>query len=161
MMKHGWYIAAISVLTVVGSSMIPAVTYAESAGVTDPEKWYAESYGPLWHDNPWDRLEEILSHYHSDFWYHPAEGEPDLQQTDKRITEAMEEWRAEGWTSSEVPDIRLNRINDSTASFTTRWLDHYSNREDDYSCAWYLADVIDGKWKFTHFAPIDCESHGF
>jgi hypothetical protein len=73
----------------------------------------------------------------------------------------MDEWRAEGWTSSQVPDIRINRINNSTASFTTCWLDHYSNREDDCSCAWYLADVIDGTWKFTHFAPIDCRAHGF
>ena len=161
MINHGEYVAAICVLIVFGLSTIPALTHAGNAAAADPEKWFVESYGPLWHDKSWDTQEEILSHYHSEIWDHSADGEPQRRQTDNWISEAMGEWRAEGWTSSEVPDIRINRINDSTASFTTRWVDHYSNREDEYSCAWYLADLIDGKWKFTHFASIDCEAHGF
>jgi hypothetical protein len=160
-MKQGLYVAATMFLSVSLVMPDPDLAHAKAPVVIDPEKWYAESYGPLWHDNSWDKEEEILSHYHSEIWDHSADGEPKLMQADKWIREAMEEWRAEGWTGSEVPDIRINRINDSTASFTTRWVDHYYNRADDYSCAWYLADLIDGDWKFTHFAPIDCEAHGF
>lgn len=104
---NGRSVAVIFALTFIGFSTVPAAVHAGSAGVADPEKWYAESYGPLWHDNAWDKVDEILFYYDSEVW------------------------------------------------------DHYSNREDDYSCAWYLADVIDGKWKFTHFAAIDCQAHGF
>lgn len=161
MMKHVGDAAALWFLSVFVGSLAPAMTHAGTPVITDPEKWYAESYGPLWHDSSWDKEEEILFHYHYEIWVHSADGEPQRMQTDKWIGEAMEEWRAEGWTGSKVPDIRINRINESTASFTTRWVDHYSNREDDYSCAWYLADLIDGNWKFTHFAPIDCSAHGF
>jgi len=143
-------------------SVSTAVTVgAEASEIPDPGDWYSQSYGPLWHEAPWDKLEEILFHYDSEYWGHPAEGEPQLRKPKESLSEAMVEWRAEGWISSEVPDIRVNRLNDSTVTFTTRWLDHYSNREDDYSCAWYLADLIDGNWKFTQFAPIDCEAHGF
>lgn len=160
-MKHGGYLFVTWVLTFCVSTAVPAAADAGNAGAIDPETWYAESYGPLWHDQSWDKMEEILSHYDAEIWDHSAEGKPQRIQTDTWIEGAMKEWRAEGWVSSEVPDIRINRINSSTASFTTRWLDHYSNREDEYSCAWYLADLIGGTWKFTQFASVDCEAHGF
>jgi hypothetical protein len=145
-------------LTVIG---VATTAGADMSQAPDPETWYSQSYGPLWHDSSWDKLDEILAHYHSEIWAHPPDGEPELRQSGPWIRESMTEWRAEGWTHSEVPEIRVNHINDSTASFTTRWVDHYSNRDDDDSCAWYLADLIDGEWKFTQFAPIDCASHGF
>ena len=109
---NGRSVAVIFALTFIGFSSVPAAVHAESAGVTDPEKWYAESYGPLWHDNAWDKVNEILFYYDSEVWDHSADGEPVRNQADIWIRDAMKEWRAEGWTGSEVPDIRINRIND-------------------------------------------------
>jgi len=137
------------------------VSVAADFSVLDLEKWYAESYGSLWLEDPWNKRDEILGFYHSEIYIHASEGEIISLKTSTWMADLLNEWVADGWVSSEVPDIRVNRINESTASFTTRWLDHYKDRDAEYSCAWYLADLMDDRWKFTHFAPIDCASHGF
>ena len=97
---NGRSVAVIFALTFIGFSSVPAAVHAGSAGVADPEKWYAESYGPLWHDNAWDKVEEILRYYDSEVWDHSANGEPVRNQADRWIGEAMKEWRAVGWTGS-------------------------------------------------------------
>ena len=145
------------------SALVTALTVSPvtASDPSDPERWYADHYGPLWEHEPWEKTAQILDYYHTEIQVHAGDGEITTKQTAEWITSALELWKAEGWVSSEVPDIRTNRINETTASFTTRWLDHYAGSEDEYSCAWYLADRIDGKWKFTQYAPIDCDAHGF
>lgn len=142
-------------LLVVNTSVVAA------SDVADPEEWYVQSYGPVWIDRPWDKLDQILGFYHPEITVHETDGELVSLRTESWMVESLEEWVADGWVSSEVPDVRVNRVNASTATFTTRWLDHYKNREDEYSCAWYLADLMEGQWKFTHIAPVDCATHGF
>ena len=142
-------------------SMMVNISVAASSDTPDPEEWYTQSYGPIWSNKPFDKLDEILGFYHSEIHIHEPEGGLISLNTDAWITDSMKEWVADGWVSSEVPDIRMNRISVSTASFTTRWLDHCTDREDEYSRAWYLANLIDGEWKFTQFAAIDCSVHGF
>ena len=160
-MKHVGFSTTLCLTVLLIVAALPSSGEADAHAFMDPAQWYANSYGPLWHDQSWEKVDEILAHYDTEIWDHPAAGQAERKQTAQWLAEAMQEWRAEGWVSSEVPDIRVNHINASTASFTTRWLDHYENREDEYSCAWYLADRIDGSWKFTHFAPIDWDAHGF
>lgn len=75
MMKHVGDAAALWFLSVFVGSLAPAMTHAGTPVITDPEKWYAESYGPLWHDSSWDKEEEILFHYHYEIWVHSADGE--------------------------------------------------------------------------------------
>lgn len=126
--------------------------------VPDPGIWYAEQYAPLWRDEPWTKADEVLTFYHSEIQVHEPGGEIVTHETAVWMREILAGWEAEGWLGSQVPDIRVERINHSTASFTTRWLDHYKDAEDDYSCGWYLADLIDGQWKFTQYAEVDCAS---
>ena len=129
--------------------------------IPDPGKWYAESYGPVWLEEPWNKADEAISYYHSEIMVHEPDGEFTSHNTAPWIKGALAGWEAEGWLGSHVPDIQVNRINKSTVSFTTRWLDHYKEAEDEYSCAWYMADLMEGQWKFTHYAPMDCASIEF
>lgn len=128
----------------------------------DPESWYLEDYGSLWEESPYEKLAEIKTYYHSSIDLHESEGAIVSVNSSTWAEGLFEEWKAEGWTKSAVSDLQTRRLNASTASFIARWLDWYEGSEEtEYSCGWYLADLMEGEWKFTHYASIDCDSHGF
>ena len=124
--------------------------------VADPEKWYMESYGPLWNVDPYNKINEVLSHYHSEIIDHNDGGVLNQQSTAAWISGSFELWKEDGWTTSELTDLQVDRISESVTSFKSRWLDHYKDAEDEYVCGWYFAELIDGHWKFTQYATIDC-----
>jgi len=133
----------------------------EAADIPDPEKWYVESYAPIWREVTTDTASEAGHFYHSQILVHNPDGEVITHDSATWLADSVTEWIADGWTGSQVPDIRVNRINESTTSFIARYLDHYEGGTEEYTCGWYLADLIDGQWKFTHYAETACVAHGF
>ncbi len=126
----------------------------------DPEQWYREAYGPIWADRPTERLDEILEYYADEVVVHSSEGEISRQDNFKWLSALMTEWQEGGWLSSELKGLQIDRINASTVSFKSSWLDHYEGAEDQISCGWYLAGLDGDQWRFTVYTEIDCASHG-
>ena len=91
---------------------------------------------------------------------HDASGKIESVISQEWLDVAIKGWRADAWTGSELVGIQTDRLNESTVVFKSRWLDHYKDREDEYSCGWYVADLRDGSWVFTNYADIDCADHG-
>lgn len=131
----------------------------EASDVPDPGRWYAESYAPLWREVTSDSANGVAPFYHSELREHVPTGEILVHESAIWLTESIARWREEGWTGSEVPNLLVNRINASTVSFNARYRDYYDGGETEYSCGWYLADLVDGQWKFTGYAEMDCGSH--
>jgi hypothetical protein len=128
--------------------------------VIDPEQWYRDGYAPLWHEQPAENLEAMLGYYAEQVRSHRTDGEVSDNVTRSWLGKSLTEWGEAGWTRSELTALEVDRINDSTAAFKARWLDHYSNAPEERSCGWYLADRIDGQWRFTVYADLDCAAHG-
>ena len=127
----------------------------------DPESWYRDAYAPLWADDPAGNAERMLEFYADTVDTHSADGQ--ITRTDKAtwLREPMREWLADGWLTSELQGLQADRINATTASFKASWLDRYEEEYEELACGWYLADLLDGAWKFTAYADIDCDAHGF
>jgi len=142
------------------SIVFSSVTQASEAPPPDPEKWYLESYGAMWVKEPWNNVNQTSNFYASELHDHEPEGKIVTYESVPWMAGLLEMWKNEGWLSSEITNLRVTRINASTTSFISRWDDHYQEAEDDYSCGWYLADLVDGQWKFTNYATIDCAEHG-
>ena len=126
---------------------------------TDPEAWYRDNYAPLWADSPGKNVDAILAYYASKVRTHEAEGAITVADRDSWLREPMKEWLAEGWLKAEMQKLTIDRLNPTTAAFKASWLDHYAGGETEVSCGWYLADMIDGRWRFTAYADIDCAAH--
>ncbi len=76
------------------------------------------------------------------------------------ISGALEEWKIAGWVRSEIAEMDFEMFNPTTASFKTRWRDYYNGGNIAYECTWYLADFVDGSWKISAVASINCNEHG-
>ena len=137
-----------------------APTLADQAA-PDPEAWYRDGYSPLWEQDPGNQVERMFGYYADAIETHSADGEITLIQADDFVAEPIKGWLAEGWLSSKLKDLQVDRINPSTTSFKASWVDRYQDYPDELSCGWYLADLVDGEWKFTAYADLDCAAHGF
>ena len=129
--------------------------------MTDPETWYRDAYAPLWAEDPESNAGKMLEFYAEVVETHSTDGQ--ITHTDKAawLREPMREWLADGWLTSELQGLVVDRINETTASFKTSWLDRYEESYEELACGWYLADLVDGAWRFTAYADIDCDAHGF
>jgi hypothetical protein len=146
-------------IAVLFATFLYATANAEDV-TPDPEQWYLEAYGPMWADKPGERLEEILGNYADEVQTHSPDGATSRQNKADWLSTLMTEWLAEGWLNSELTGLKTDRINASTVSFKSSWLDHYEGAEDETSCGWYLADLLEGQWQFTAYAEIECAAHG-
>ncbi len=142
---------------VFGLAVTDAVADTSTA---DPEEWYVKGYAPHWNEAPWESLEQISAYYDQKILSHDASGKIESVTSQEWLDVAIKGWQADAWTGSELVGIQTDRLNESTVAFKSRWLDHYKDREDEYSCGWYLADLRDGSWVFTNYADIDCTDHG-
>ena len=129
--------------------------------IGDPETWYRMDYGPLWASEPGENIDQMLGFYANVVETHSADGEVTRSDKNAWLREPMQEWLADGWLSSELRDLEMDRINATTASFKASWLDRYEDSYQELACGWYLADYRHGAWKFTAYADIDCDAHGF
>lgn len=123
----------------------------------DPETWFREDYVPLWFENDDKLATRVGAFYAAEIMVHEPGDALASRDSAHWLNTLLRQWTEDGWIGSSAPDIRVHRINGVTASFTTRWLDRYAGGEELYSCGWYLADLIDGEWKFTRYAEMDCE----
>jgi len=128
--------------------------------VPDPQQWYKDSYAPLWAGNTGEKLDQVVNHYADTIINHPLEGDPVVENSREWLAGAIQSWQDEGWLDSELDGFDMDRINPSTVLFKTRWHDRYEGGVKSHECGWYQADLIDGQWKFTQYATIDCTAHG-
>ena len=134
-----------------------AVTSAVAEPVIpDPDDWYKNQYAPTWQITPWEKVDVIAGFYAETLERHPPDGGLEVLVTPIWLEEEMDEWRGDGWISSELFNYESRRLNASTVTFQSKWLDRYSDGSEEYTCAWYLADFLDDRWVFTEYANIDC-----
>ncbi|MEM9531585.1 MAG: hypothetical protein AAGA23_11755 [Pseudomonadota bacterium] len=124
----------------------------------DPDDWYQKQYAPLWNDKPWENLEAIVDNYADTVVDHP--GDPKGSSAREWLAAGMKSWRAEGWLSSKVVGYKSDHVNGSMSIFKVKWRDAYEGGSEEDACGWYLADLRDDRWQFTHYADIDCRAHG-
>lgn len=146
---------------IVSAFFVASVGQAADAPTPDPETWYLETYGSMWAEEPWTKGDQTSRFYAAQIQDHEPAGEIVTYESIPWMDGLLEMWKNDGWLRSEIAELRVTRINASTTSFMARWDDFYKAREDEFSCGWYLADLIEGQWKFTHYATIDCAAHGF
>ena len=125
----------------------------------DATAWYEDSYAPLWEKAPWDHVEAIASHYDETIVSHSADGSVETGNSLQWLSSGISEWKEEAWISSDVVTLETDVLNPTTAVFKSKWRDVYSDGSEEFSCGWYLADLQDGKWAFSAYADIDCETH--
>lgn len=89
-----------------------------------------------------------------------AEGEISVEDPKGLIETPMAQWLADGWITAELTNMKMDKINMTTATFKSKWLDSYKDGETETSCGWYLANWLNGAWAFTAYADIDCHQHG-
>lgn len=142
-----------------------ALTLASSdstwAEAPDPEAWYRDQYAPLWEDNPQAVADSVKPFYHSQIVLNEPCGRLAARDSAQWLDENVSIWVDEGWLGSNVSDLRVDRVNATSVTFTARWLDRYQERDDEYSCGWYAADVFDGQWQFTRYEDLDCDAQNF
>ncbi len=138
------------------------VLISSSAGAEtvkeEPESWFRDGYAPLWTDKPGAQLDAMLSYYAPEIVSHRATGEITSDASATWLGPSVETWLAEGWLRSELVELEVDRLNESTVVFKARWADIYAHDPTDHSCGWYLADFIDGAWRFTSYADLDCSA---
>jgi hypothetical protein len=122
------------------------------------ERWYTADYAPLYSDKPWDKAAEIAAHFDTTVHVHGEGGQS--YDSLSWITEALGEWKAEGWLRSEIAALEVDALAPDIASFKARWRDFYEGDAVAYECGWYLADLIKGRWRITEYATIECDAHG-
>jgi hypothetical protein len=124
--------------------------------IPDPKKSILEDYASIWEKQPWERLDDILSHYATEILYHDAEGNVTRIGAREWIEPSMESWQAEGWAGSTLIAHQSNRLNPGTYFSSMKWRDDNGDEDPTYSCGWYLFSLIEGQWKLTVYADINC-----
>ncbi len=138
--------------------LVPFVAMAEDESpVLAADDWYTSEYAPLYLDKPWDKVDELVSHFAESVHDHD-DGEQ--YNTHEWLSGGIQEWKIEGWIRSELAELEFDQLNPSTAAFKAKWRDYYSGGNISYECGWYLADLVDGKWLITEYATIVCGDHG-
>lgn len=127
--------------------------------IPDPEAWYRDSYAPIWADAPWDQPDALRAHSADRVTIHTLDEGVIILGNDWLLAN-LQTWRDEGWLNSELSALQTDRINDTMATFKVRWQDNNVGDEVEFSCSWYQADFLNGAWKLTGYADIDCEAHG-
>ena len=151
--------ARATVLLYVATVLFTLPVFGEMS--SDPDTWYREDYAPLWADNPGANIARLKTFYADEIVTHEMSGAITREARSSWLVEPLQEWLADGWLSAELTAVRTQRINDTTATFMAQWRDRYADGESESSCGWYLADRVDGRWIFTEYAEVECETQAF
>ena len=146
----------LTIMWLVPLGLVTTIAWAQAA-VPDPEDWFRNEYAPLWKADPWSKLSAIDEFYDDSITIHPADGAVSAVPSHTWLAQSIDGWRADGWVSSLLAGFRSDRINPSTVLFITKWQDLYADGHKEFSCGWYVADVVDGRWKFTRYEEVGCE----
>ncbi|NIS90375.1 MAG: hypothetical protein GTN98_09900 [Woeseiaceae bacterium] len=141
-----------------GALIFTTVHAQDETAIPPADEWYKSEYAPLYGDKPWENADELAGHFTETVQIHNEliESLDSLQW----ISGALEEWKIAGWVRSEIAEMDFEMFNPTTASFKTRWRDYYNGGNIAYECTWYLADFVDGSWKISAVAGINCNEHG-
>lgn len=131
---------------------VPALAGAQAG----PEAWVREAYAPLWQNASAVTADIAPVYYHDPVAYHPADGRFQHARPGPWLEGLLAGWATSGWAGSTLDGYRQQRINDRTWALTMRWRDRYPGGAAEHSCGWYLAARVDGGWKFTAYAPVEC-----
>lgn len=135
--------------------MIP-MTLAAEEGLSAAEKWYRESYAPLWASEPWDKIDVIARHFAATVRAHDADGSVTEVDGHAWLSEAVSGWKADGWVGSELAALETFEQAPSKVMFEARWLDRYRDGETEYSCGSYMVEPVDAGWRITEYGDLDC-----
>mgnify|MGYP000455833515 FL=1 len=139
--------------------LLPIVATAQDESpIPAADDWYRSEYAPLYLDKPWEKAQEIAGHFAENVQVHGED--PGTFNSLQWMSDALEGWKIEGWLRSELAGLEFEMFNPATASFKAKWRDYYSGGNIGYECGWYLADLIDGRWRITEYATITCSEHG-
>ena len=138
------------------TACITAPLVASADADQTAENWFETSYGPLWAKTPYQDIEAILTHYHSEIVTHASDGTLTTTPSRQWLTAPMDSWREEGWIRAELTDMTATTINATTSGVMTVWADYYAGNVTETSCGWYLVDAINDEWKITHYADTPC-----
>ncbi len=148
----------LNVLRLLCILLIVSAVYADDETTIPPaDEWYRADYAPLYGDKPWEKAAELAEHFAATVQIHGESAE--TVDSLPWITDALQEWKIEGWIRSEIAEMEFDLLNPTTAAFKTKWRDYYNAGNVGYDCTWYLAGFIDGAWKITDVAGIDCAEH--
>ena len=136
---------------VLAAPLIASADSDQTAGA-----WFKNSYGPLWADTPYQDIEGILTHYHSEIVTHSSDGSLSTTPSREWLKAPMDSWQEEGWIRAELTEMTATTINAATSGVMTVWTDYYAGDVTETSCGWYLVDAINGEWKITHYADTPC-----
>ena len=145
----------ILLLTLVGLATLASAQNDEEVPAAD--EWYRSVYAPVYLDKPWDKADEIASHFAETIHVHDEGGSHNNAQ--EWVRGALDGWKIEGWIRSELAELDIDLLNPTTASFKAKWRDFYTGGNISYECAWYLADYSESKWLITEYATISCSDH--
>lgn len=120
------------------------------------EKWYRDSYAPLWVSATPEHLDEAAGHYADHISFHPMEGEPVQVDTREWFAAAVEEWIGDGWVGSDLAELEVRKAGPSRVTFRARWHDRYAAKASEDSCGWYTAEIIEGNWQFQAYGDSKC-----
>ena len=135
-----------------------AVQAQDDAEIPPADEWYKSEYAPLYGDKPWDHAEELAQYFTAKVRVH--NGTSESVDALPWMTDALQEWKIQGWVRSEIADIEFDQINATTAAFKTKWRDYYNGGNVGYECTWYLAVYDGSNWKISDVAGITCTEHG-
>ena len=127
--------------------------------IPDPELWYRNDYAVIWANAPWEQHDALISHSADQVMAHSLDDGITMLGKDW-LTLSLQGWRDEGWLNSELADLKVDRLNETLATFKAMWRDNMVDNGVEYGCAWYQADYLEGAWKLSGYADIDCQAHG-
>ena len=147
-------------ISCVGLSLLVALSIRADTMAQDADYWYQNHYAPLWKETPWEKVEKVLAFYDEAIFLHPPESPATAVSSRTWLTNSLEEWKSDGWIGSVIAEYRSDQLNPSTAVFKVKWRDWYNDGREEFSCGWYMADLIGDGWIFTQYAEIDCAEQG-
>jgi len=145
-------------ICVVLLALTPSYVCADSVA-SDADDWFKNEYAPLWSVDPWSSLSEIAGFYNEIITIHLPGGRLPVVTSRLWLSQSFDNWKLSGWVGSALAGYQSDQLNPSTALIKAKWKDDFSDGSEEFSCGWYLADLVQDRWLFTEYAEIDCLEH--
>ncbi|MFZ9022978.1 MAG: hypothetical protein ACO2ZA_07810 [Litorivicinaceae bacterium] len=144
--------------TIASISFMSLAAYSQDA-IQSPDDWFRDYYASHWDENVFKNLEAIVAVLDETVYYHPPS--ENVEELDGRrwMTQILKDYKDAGFQGSELVQFKSEQLNNTTATFKTRWIDRFADGSEVTECWWYMADTKNDRWVITQFALIDCQEH--
>ena len=119
------------------------------------DRWFRDGYAALYVENSWEHADKFAQYFADVIAYRSDDGLAE-EDVNSFVVDSLEEWRSEGWLGTDVADLDTKLLNATTAVFDIKWRDRNDDGSTEYSCGWYVADKIDGKWLLSQYIAMSC-----